>query len=131
MSEKSSEIHLERRILSADRSLEAARFVGMAAGTPIGIIQDIRSGLGKVFNPIKMRYKSPQKIAQLEKRIAELEQRIHEFRSLNLSFSEESTKTIKQARAVNGLAVCNAERRMLNTIFRHNLKLQKLKSVVK
>ncbi len=127
MSEKSSEIHVARRVLSADRSLEAVRFLGMAAGTPIGIIQDIRSVLEKVF---KMRYKSPQKIAQLEKRIAELEQRIHEFKGLNLPFREEFTKTIKQVRAINCDDVSDTEICMLNTIFQYNLKLQELKSVV-
>jgi len=117
--------------MSEHTALRAARFMGIAAGIPIGIIQDIRSGLERVFNPIKMRYKSPQRIAQLEKRLAELEQRIHEFNSLNLPFSEEFSRTTKQTKVINGLAICDAERCVLNAIFRYNLKLQRPKSGVK
>jgi len=31
--------------------VKAARFVDFAAGIPIGMIQDVRSGLERVFNP--------------------------------------------------------------------------------
>jgi len=131
MNKKSSDIHMGRSVQSAHMVLKAARFVGMTAGIPIGIIKDIRSGLEKVFNPMIMRYESPQRITQLEKRLAELEQRIHEFDSLSMPFSEEFSRTTKQTKAINGLAICDPERRVLNAIFRYNLKLQKPKLGVK
>lgn len=68
--------------------------MGFAAGIPVGIIQDIRSGLEKVVSPIVMGYKSRQRIARLEKRLAELENSI---KNSKLSFNEEFIKAAKQA----------------------------------
>ena len=61
MNEKSSDIQEKRSTLSKHGALKAARFAGITAGVPFGIIQDIRSGIEKVFNPVKSRYKNPQK----------------------------------------------------------------------
>ena len=94
MNEKSSDIHEESGALYPHGALKAARFVGIAAGIPIGMVQDIRSGLEKVFNPIVMRYKSRQRIDQLEKRLAKLENSI---KNSKLSFNEEFIKAAKQA----------------------------------
>ena len=49
--------------------IKAARFMCIAAEIPIGIMQDICLGLEKDFNSIIMKYKSPQRITQLEKRL--------------------------------------------------------------
>ncbi|MFC1556457.1 hypothetical protein ACFL5L_00560 [candidate division KSB1 bacterium] len=128
MCEKSSGNHRENGILYSHGALKAARFVGIAAGIPIGMVQDIRSGLEKVFNPIVMRYKSRQRINQLEKRLAELENSI---KNLNLPIDEELIKIANQAGALNVFTIPDNERRVLRTIFRHNLKLQKPRPIVK
>jgi len=47
MSEKSSDIHEESGALYSHGALKAARFAGIAAGIPFGMVQDIRSGLEK------------------------------------------------------------------------------------
>jgi len=75
-----------------------------------------------------MRYKSRQRIDQFEKRLAELENSI---KNLNLPFNEEFIKIAKQAGALNVLTISDNERRILRTIFRHNLKLQKPRPIVK
>ena len=128
MSEKSSGNYRENGILYSHGVLKAAHFVGIAAGIPIGMVQDIRSGLKKVFNPIVMRYKSRQRINQLEKRLSELENSI---KNLNLPFNEELIKNANQAGALNVFTIPDNERCVLRTIYRHNLKLQKPRPIVK
>ena len=124
----SSDIHEESGTLYPHGALKAAHFVGFAAGIPVGIIQDIRSGLEKVVSPILMGYKSRQRIDKFEKRLAELESSI---KNLNLPFNEELIKIAKQAGALNVLTISDNERRLLRTIFHHNLKLQKPRPIVK
>jgi len=121
MNEKSSYINLARGSQSTPGVIEAARFVGSAAGIPIGIIRNIRSDLRRIFN----RWERPQRIVQLEKRLAELEQMIHELGPKALPVSDEFTQTINLAREIYSLDVCDPETLVLDTIFRHNVKLQK------
>ena len=53
MNEKSSYNKGRRSTLSEHGTLKAVRLAGVAAGIPFAIIQDIRSGIEKVFNPVK------------------------------------------------------------------------------
>jgi len=128
MSEKASDIHEKSGTQYLHGALKVARFVGFAAGIPIGMIQDVRSGLEKVFNPIVIKYKRRQRIDQLEKRLIELENSI---KNLNLPFNEELIKISKQAGALNVLTISDNEKHVFRTIFRHNLKLQKPRPIVK
>lgn len=106
--------------------LKAVRFLGTVAGAPIGAIQGIRSGSGRVFGRLN-RAKSHERIFQLETRLAELEQRICELSDKALPLSEVVTRTTERTRVIDGLV--DAERHVIDTIFRHNLKLQKPKMI--
>ena len=84
---------------------------------PVGIIKGIRYFLSIAFGRTKF-IDSSEIIASLEIRLVELEKKVYE-----LSERRRSLRTGERVRFLDGLL--DGERRVLDTIFHHNIKLQK------
>ena len=88
------------------------------------LIQRVHKLGGKTL-PLCEVFNSFKRIDGFKTRIAELERKIYELGDKSMPLSEVLTRTTERARVIDNLV--EGERRVFNTIFRHNLKLQKPK----
>ena len=88
------------------------------------LIQRVYKLGGKTL-PLSEVFDSFKRIDGFKSRIAELERRIYELGDKSMPLSEVLTRTTERARVIDNLV--EDERHVLDTIFRHNLELQKPK----
>jgi hypothetical protein len=122
MNEKFLAAHVDAPCSGVYRIAKVARFLGRCAGAPVGIVHSICLAMDGTFDRLK-EAGDPLEIAEIEDRLAELQKRVYELSGRTLLLAEAASRTAEPARVVNSLV--DGERNVLDTIFRHNLKLQK------
>ena len=106
---------------------KVTRFVGDFDFFLKNIISDFEER-EKVFNTLTMIYNTPQRTAQIEERLAELEKIMCDLKKLK-GIEFQNNLFLRKASDDYGLG--DIEKRMLDKIFKHNLELQKHKSIGK